>query len=210
VLYALKQSGLAAEGFSDAATFWRAMARRSPSLILLDIMLPGEDGLSILRRLRQQPETAAIPVMMLTARGAEMEKVMGLNAGADDYLAKPFSILELVARVNALLRRVQPATREAPLEKGGILLDPEKHTVSVRGELVILTLKEFELLYYLMRNPGIACGRDRLLASVWDAAYPGNTRTVDVHVQTLRQKLGSAGDWIETVRGVGYRFRAER
>ncbi|HML45968.1 MAG TPA: response regulator transcription factor [Clostridia bacterium] len=209
VLYALKQSGLAAEGFADA-NFWRAMARRSPSLILLDIMLPGEDGLSILRRLRQQPETAAIPVMMLTARGAEMEKVMGLNAGADDYLAKPFSILELVARVNALLRRVQPATREAPIDKGGILLDPEKHTVSVRGEPVVLTLKEFELLYYLMRNPGIACGRDRLLASVWDAAYPGNTRTVDVHVQTLRQKLGSAGNGIETVRGVGYRFRAER
>lgn len=210
VLYALKQSGLAAEGFSDAAAFWRAMARRAPALVLLDIMLPGEDGLSVLRRLRQQPETGSIPVMLLTARGAEMEKVMGLNAGADDYLAKPFSILELVARVNALLRRAQPAARETPVEKGGILLDPEKHTVSVLGEEVALTLKEFELLHYLMRNPGIACGRDRLLASVWDAAYPGNTRTVDVHVQTLRQKLGPAGDWIETVRGVGYRFRTER
>ena len=210
ILYALRQSGLPAEGFADSSTFFAALGQRLPSLVLLDIMLPGEDGLSILRRLRSKPETQNLPVILLTAKGAEMEKVMGLDAGADDYISKPFSVLELVARVNALTRRTKQESQGKAISLGGILLDEEKHSVSVDGSIVDMTLKEFELLQHLMRHPGTACTRDRLLSAVWDMEYLGSTRTVDVHVQTLRQKLGSAGEQIETVRGIGYRFQVRR
>lgn len=207
VLYALRQSGLGAEGFADAGAFWQALACEKPSLVLLDIMLPGEDGISILSRLRAQAHTRDIPVILLTAKGAEMEKVAGLNAGADDYIAKPFSVLELVARVNALLRRTKHKAPSAILTLGILTLDEETHSVTVEGVPVFLTYKEFELLAYLLYNQDIACSRERLLSAVWDEAYAGNTRTVDVHVQTLRQKLGKAGAYIETIRGLGYKIR---
>lgn len=207
VLYALKQSGLPARGFADAASFWAATRDSKPSLVLLDIMLPGEDGLSILARLRNHADTQEIPVLMLTAKGDEMDKVVGLNAGADDYLAKPFSVLELVARVNALLRRTQKTDQASLLELGDIRLDAGARGVSVGGKSVALTLKEFELLAYLLRHPGRACSREQLLSAIWDELYTGNTRTVDVHIKTLRQKLGAAGQYIDTVRGVGYRLQ---
>lgn len=209
VLYALRQSGLSAEGFAEAGAFWSALSRQVPSLVLLDIMLPGEDGLSILQRLRRQPETRGIPVILLTAKGAEMDKVLGLNAGADDYLAKPFSVLELVARVNALLRRAGKPEEKPLLRAGALSLHRETRDVQAAGQPVALTLKEFQLLEYLMRHPDVVCSRERLLAAVWDDAYMGNTRTVDAHIKTLRQKLGAGGEAIETVRGVGYRLRGQ-
>lgn len=196
VLYALKQSGMAAEGFPEAESFWEALRRQKPSLVLLDIMLPREDGLSILGKLRSRPETQDIPVIMLTAKGDEMEKVMGLNAGADDYLAKPFSVLELVARVQALLRRTKKAESTPLLQCGAIRLDESTHGVTAGDTPVELTLKEFELLAYLLRHARVACSRERLLSAVWGDVYTGNTRTVDVHIKTLRQKLGGAGQSI--------------
>ena len=208
-LYALKQSGLTAEGFGDAQAFWDAVSKKKPTLVLLDIMLPGEDGMSILYRLRGRSDTRDIPVIMLTAKGAEMERVAGLNAGADDYITKPFSVLELIARVNALLRRTGEAKQHETISLGGIMIDDEKHTVVVQGVPLEMTLKEYELLRHLLRHPEVACTRERLLEAVWDTEYAGNTRTVDVHIQTLRQKLGTAGNQIETVRGVGYRFRVK-
>lgn len=208
ILYALAQSGFEAAGFDSAPPFWHAMEQAAPELILLDVMLPGEDGMSILRRLRAQASTRSIPVILLTAKGAEMDRVRGLNDGADDYVAKPFSVLELMARVGALLRRTRPADTGL-LTAQGLALDTGRHEASVDGVPVELTLKEFSLLRFLLENRGIAFTRDRLLAAVWDATYLGGTRTIDVHVQTLRQKLGPYGAWVETVRGVGYRF-AER
>lgn len=208
VLYALRQLHIEAEGFEDAAHFWKAMSKKKPLLVLLDIMLPGEDGLTTLKKLRANPETRDIPVMMLTAKGEEMEKVAGLNLGADDYMAKPFGVLELVARVNALLRRTMKTEPKQVLELGEIRLDGETHQVYARGETVPLTLKEFELLEYFMRHVGVVLNRERLYAGVWGDVYAGNTRTVDVHVKSLRQKLGETGECIETVRGVGYRMRS--
>lgn len=208
VLYALKQSDLSAEGFPEAGVFWKAVAKQKPSLVLLDIMLPGENGLTILKRLRDNPETRDIPIIMLTAKSEEMERVKGLNMGADDYISKPFSVLELVARVKALLRRTKQTGSKQFMQIGDIQLDEETYGVLVGGEPVSLTIKEFELLAYLMRYVGAACSRERLYAAVWDDIYAGNTRTVDVHVQTLRQKLGEAGKYIETIRGLGYRMRS--
>jgi len=207
ILYALKQSGLAAEGFPDALAFWKAVSRQRPTLVLLDIMLPGEDGLAILKRLRGSPDTSGIPVMMLTARGEEMERVVGLDMGATDYIVKPFSVLELVARVKAQLRRAEPQSPCQAMRVGEIQLDRETYSVSAGGKPVTLTLKEFELLAYLMRHVGSACNRERLYLAIWGDGYAGNTRTVDVHVQTLRQKLGGEGEYIETIRGFGYRMR---
>jgi len=209
VLYALRQSGFEAEGFASASSFWAACDRQRPELVLLDLMLPGEGGLSILRRLRAQASTRDIPIILLTAKGAELDRVNGLNEGADDYIAKPFSVLELVARVKALLRRAKPPERAKRLTVQGLMLDVDRHVCSVDGVPVDLTLKEFELLRFLMENRGIAFGRERLLGTVWEAAYLGGTRTVDVHVQTLRSKLGAYGCWVRTVRGVGYRFQEE-
>jgi len=206
VLYALHQSGFEAEGFAAAPPFWAACDRELPELVLLDLMLPGESGLSILRRLREQVSTKDIPIILLTAKGAESDRVHGLNEGADDYIAKPFSVLELVARVKALLRRAGPSERAKRLMAQGLTLDAERHLCTADGAPIDLTLKEFELLRFLMENRGIALDRERLLSTVWEAAYEGGTRTVDVHVQTLRGKLGAYGSWVRTVRGIGYRF----
>ena len=206
VIYTLNQTGLAAKGFSDASAFFAASADEKPTLILLDIMLPGEDGLTILRKIRANAATTSIPVMMITAKTTEFDKVSGLDLGADDYITKPFGMAELVARVKALLRRSGMKASAERLEHGELVVDIAKHTVTVGGQVVILTYKEFSLLACLMENAGRAYTREQLLETVWGYDYEGGTRTVDVHVQTLRTKLGSSGRFVETVRGVGYRF----
>ena len=206
VIYTLNQTGLAAKGFSDASAFFAASAEEKPTLILLDIMLPGEDGLTILRKIRANAGTTSIPVMMITAKTTEFDKVSGLDLGADDYITKPFGMAELVARVKALLRRSGMKASAERLEHGGLVVDIAKHTVTVGGQVVILTYKEFSLLACLMENAGRAYTREQLLETVWGYDYEGGTRTVDVHVQTLRTKLGTSGRFVETVRGVGYRF----
>lgn len=209
VAYTLTQMGMETQGFACADEFWPQMAKTLPELILLDVMLPGEDGFQILARLHNDPRTADIPVIMLTAKGTEFDKVKGLDLGADDYIVKPFGMAELVARVRARLRRVAPRAECDVLNIGGIMLDKRAHSVRIDGENVTLTLKEYDLLCLLMENKGIAFSREKLLDKIWDYGYDGGTRTVDVHVQTLRAKLGQYGSWIETVRGVGYRFGGE-
>ena len=206
VVYTLNQTGLVAKGFSSASAFFAAAAEEKPSLILLDIMLPVEDGLSILKKIRASAATTSIPVMMITAKTTEFDKVSGLDLGADDYITKPFGMAELVARVKALLRRSGMKTSAERLAHGELTVDIAKHTVSVHDQNVILTYKEFSLLACLMENAGRAFTREQLLETVWGYDYEGGTRTVDVHVQTLRTKLGESGRYIETVRGVGYRF----
>ncbi len=204
VTYTLRSTGLESRGFSHPSAFWRAMETELPSLVMLDIMLPEEDGLQMLQRLRTQPSTARIPVMMLTAKGSEYDKVLGLDAGADDYVPKPFGMMELMARVRALLRRAGPQTAEE-YRIGPLYLSRERHLVQVEGREVSLTLKEYELLRTLVENRGLVLTRDRLLSQVWGYSF-GESRTVDVHIRTLRQKLGVAADLIETIRGVGYRL----
>lgn len=204
VVYTLNQMNLPAQSYADSQSFWQAMAQL-PDLILLDIMLPQEDGLAILRRLRGDSRTASIPVVMVTAKGGEADKVQGLDAGADDYIAKPFGMAELVARVRARLRRTA-AQDNQKLVSGTLMIDKRAHTVSVDGHTISLTLKEYDLLCLLMENKGMAFSRERLLERIWEYDYDGGTRTVDVHVRTLRNKLGACGAMIETVRGVGYRF----
>ena len=206
VVYTLNQTGLTARGFSDSTAFFSAMQEEKPSLILLDIMLPGEDGLSILKKIRASAATTTLPVMMITAKTAEYDKVTGLDLGADDYIAKPFGMAELVARVKALLRRSGMKTGADRLVCGDLAVDIAKHTVTVGKIGVQLTYKEFSLLACLMESAGRAFTREQLLETVWGYDYEGGTRTVDVHVQTLRTKLGACGSYIETVRGVGYRF----
>ena len=206
VVYTLNQTGLTARGFSDSAAFFTAMQEEKPSLVLLDIMLPGEDGLTILKKIRSASSTASLPVMMITAKSAEYDKVTGLDLGADDYIAKPFGMAELVARVKALLRRSGMKTGSDRLVYGELTVDVAKHTVTVGTANVQLTYKEFSLLVRLMESAGRAFTREQLLETVWGYDYEGGTRTVDVHVQTLRTKLGESGKYIETVRGVGYRF----
>ena len=208
-VYALRSTGFEAEGLETGAELFAALKKRLPELIILDVMLPGEDGLEILRRLRLSAVTRNVPVIMATARGAEYDKITGLDSGADDYLVKPFGMMEMVSRVRAVLRRAAPSRAEEPLAIGDIRLDPGTHTVTVAGRAVTLTLKEFELLRSLMEKPGTVFTRDRLLSEVWGTDYDGETRTVDVHIRTLRQKLGEAGGMIGTVRGVGYRLEAE-
>ena len=208
-VYALRSTGFEAEGLETGAELFAALKKRLPELIILDVMLPGEDGLEILRRLRLSAVTRNVPVIMATARGAEYDKITGLDSGADDYLVKPFGMMEMVSRVRAVLRRAAPSRAEEPLCIGKIRLDPATHTVTVDGAAVALTLKEFDLLRALMEKPGPVFTRDRLLSEVWGTDYDGETRTVDVHVRTLRQKLGEAGGMIGTVRGVGYRLEAE-
>ena len=205
-VYTLCQTGLTAQGFSCAEPFYRAVEQQIPDLALLDIMLPEEDGLHILKKLKAGSKTAHIPVIMVTAKGAEYDKVMGLDLGADDYIAKPFGMAELVARVKALLRRTAKKNEADFLSADGLCLDKKSHMVSVDGTEVILTFKEFSLLAFLMENAGQAFSREHLLETVWGYDYEGGTRTVDVHVQTLRSKLASYGTFIETIRGVGYRF----
>lgn len=206
MIYTLQASDLQAKGLPDADAFWTAMEKEKPKLILLDIMLPGEDGISILKKLKAQSTTADIPVIMATAKGTEYDKVIGLDLGADDYLAKPFGMMEMVSRVKAVLRRSYKDEKTEIVAVGKLTLNPQTHTVKADGEKVILTLKEFELLHKFMRHPGRVYSREQLLSDIWGADYVGETRTVDVHIGTLRTKLGECGEYIDTVRGVGYRL----
>lgn len=206
VIYTLETTGLKAQGFAEGTSFMEALAFDTPELILLDIMLPGEDGLELLHKLKHSSKTKDIPVIMVTAKGAEYDKVIGLDSGADDYVTKPFGMMELVSRIKAVLRRSGKSQDKVDLEVGGVKVNVKKHEVTVDGRPVTLTLKEFELLERLMRNQNIVLTRDQLLEDIWGYDFDGETRTVDVHVRTLRQKLGEKGNMIETVRGVGYRI----
>ena len=206
VIYTLNATGMNARGFGDAKSFLDALATETPELVLLDIMLPGEDGLSILRKLKGASKTKQIPVIMVTAKGNEYDKVLGLDAGADDYVAKPFGMMELVSRIKAVLRRTKRDMETEEYVIGNIRMDLNCHEVFVDDQIVTLTFKEFELLRKLMKYRKTVLTRDRLLEEIWGYEFTGETRTVDVHIRTLRQKLGRAGDMIETVRGVGYRI----
>lgn len=207
MIYTLSASGFRAVGFENAREFYAALADDTPELIMLDIMLPGEDGISILKRLKADARTADIPVIMATAKGNEYDKVIGLDLGADDYLAKPFGMMEMASRVRAVLRRSgRAAEKQQLIRVGGLEMNLGEHIVTADGIRVQLTLKEFELLRTFMTSPGRAFTREQLLSSVWCEDFLGETRTVDVHVGTLRQKLGSCGKYIRTVRGVGYRL----
>ena len=208
-VYTLASTGFEAKGFPDGASFREALKEDKPELVLMDVMLPGEDGVSLLRTLRDNPETAQIPVIMATAKGMEYDKIQSLDLGADDYLVKPFGMMEMVSRVKAVLRRCKPATVQRLLKAGGLLVNLDEHTVTADGERVVLTYKEFELLRLFLSHPGIAFTRDQLFADIWGADYVGETRTVDMHIRTLRMKLGEYGKLIETVRGVGYRLEVQ-
>ncbi len=208
MLYALRAAGFEARGFSGGAAFFSALEEERPDLAMLDIMLPGEDGIEILKRLRASAATADLPVVMATARGTEYDKVLGLDLGADDYLAKPFGMLEMVSRVKAVLRRAKPRPDQEVLRSGRLELNRTAHTALADGRRLALTLKEYELLLALMERPGRVFTREQLLEAVWGTGYAGETRTVDVHIGTLRAKLGGCGACIETVRGVGYRMEA--
>lgn len=209
MLYTLRASGFEAAGFPDGKGLFDALVGHRPQLIMLDIMLPGMDGIEILKRLRSNAATAEIPVIMATAKGTEYDKVLGLDLGADDYLAKPFGMMEMVSRIRAVLRRTQPREMTKPLKMGGLDMNQAEHTVRVEGQRVQLTLKEYELLRLFLENPGRAFTRDQLLERIWGTDYLGETRTVDVHIGTLRTKLGPCGDYIRTVRGVGYRMEEQ-
>ena len=208
MLYTLHTAGFEAKGCSDGAELYRVLEEEEPELILLDIMLPGEDGIAILKRLRSNMATAGLPVIMTTAKGTEYDKVIGLDLGADDYLVKPFGMMELISRVKAVLRRVRPERNAKILNAGCLELNLAEHTVSVCGNRVSLTLKEYELLQLFLEHPRKVFTREQLLGHIWGPEYIGETRTVDVHIGTLRSKLGECGTYIETVRGVGYRMEA--
>ena len=205
VIYTLETTGLKARGFADGSAFMEALAFDTPELILLDIMLPGDDGLELLKKLKSSSKTKNIPVIMVTAKGSEYDKVVGLDSGADDYVTKPFGMMELVSRIKAVLRRSGKVEDRTDMETAGVHVDVKKHEVTVDGKEISLTLKEFELLEKLMRNQGIVLTRDQLLTEIRGYDFDGETRTVDVHIRTLRQKLGDKGEIIQTVRGVGYR-----
>ena len=209
-VYTLTQTGFEAKGFADGISMLEALKTEKPELIVLDIMLPGKDGVEILKGIRSNPETRKIPVIMATAKGTEMDKIQGLDTGADDYLVKPFGVMEMVSRIKAVLRRCEPDEKEEVLSIGKITLSDNEHLVTVNGEKVVLTFKEFEILKLFMSNPGIVFSRDKLLSKVWGIDYLGESRTVDVHIKTLRQKLGDAGALIETVIGVGYKMEGKR
>ena len=210
VIYTLSSVGYEAAGFASGQELFAALEATVPQLIMLDIMLPEEDGLSILKKLKNDPRTEDIPVIMATAKGTEYDKVIGLDLGADDYLAKPFGMMEMISRVKAVLRRAAPKKDDSVLKKGDLELDEKRHEVRVHGTPVQLTLKEYELLRIFMKNLGIVFSRDRLLSSVWGIDFVGESRTVDVHIGTLRTKLGDCGDYIETVRGVGYKMEDKK
>ena len=205
VLYALRSGGLDAEGFDRPSTFWPALHEQCPQLLLLDVMLPEQDGLEVLQTLRRTPETAHLPVILLTARSSEYDKVIGLDSGADDYVTKPFGAMELISRVRAVLRRAAPPSLEE-YRVGSLYVCPDRHQVLADGQEVKLALKEFELLCLLLRNAGLVLTRDALLNQIWGYGFDGESRTVDVHIRNLRKKLGDAGACIETVKGVGYKI----
>ena len=206
LVYALNSKDFIAEGFEDGETFWEAMRKALPDLVLLDIMLPGEDGLTILSKIRGNKETKELPVILLTAKGSEFDKVHGLDAGADDYVAKPFGVMELMSRIRAVLRRNRQDWESPVLQVGEIKMNREERWVQAQGRELQLTFKEFELLRFLMENENMVLSRDKLLDVIWGYDSAVETRTVDVHIRTLRQKLGDQGEWIETVRNVGYRI----
>ncbi len=211
VNYTLNNSGLEAEGFSKPSLFWKKLNETMPDLVLLDIMLPEEDGLSILKKIRSKPETENLPVIIITAKVTEYDKVVGLDGGADDYISKPFGMMELVSRVKAILRRAKKTEDSSGehYELGDLYVNPAKHIVKVAGENVTLTIKEFNLLCLMIKKQGFVFSRDQLLYEIWGYEYDGESRTVDVHIRTLRQKLGKCGSLIETVRGAGYRIGGE-
>ena len=209
-VYTLTQTGFEAKGFADGVSMLEALKTEKPELIVLDIMLPGKDGVEILKEIRSNPETRKIPVIMAPAKGTEMDKIQGLDTGADDYLVKPFGVMEMVSRIKAVLRRCEPDEKEEVLSIGEITLSDKEHLVTVNGEKVVLTFKEFEILKLFMSNPGIVFSRDKLLSEVGGIDYLGESRTVDMHIKTLRQKLGDAGALIETVIGVGYKMEGKR
>ncbi|MBO5778707.1 MAG: response regulator transcription factor [Clostridia bacterium] len=208
IVYTLQSYGFEAQGFDRPSAFWKAMENGSPDLLLLDIMLPEEDGLTILKRLRASSATVQLPILLLTAKGTEYDKVVGLDSGADDYLSKPFGIMELLARIRALLRRSEKVSdsKQQEYSVGTLYLNTARHIVTDCGREVTLTNKEYNLLLLLLEHPGIVFTRDQLLDRIWGYSFDGESRTVDVHVRTLRAKLGNSGDLIETVRGIGYKF----
>ena len=206
VFYSLKNSGFEVKGFERPSEFWKAMKEETPDLILLDIMLPEEDGLQILRKLRNSKETSDLPIIMVTAKDAEYDKVIGLDSGADDYMTKPFSMLELVSRIRALLRRTSNHKDDGEITVGKLTVNPEKHIVTANGKNVLLTYKEYHLLLLLMQNKGVVFSREKLLNKIWGYDFDGENRTVDVHIRTLRTKLGECGNMIETIRGFGYKI----
>ncbi|SUP44329.1 response regulator [Veillonella criceti] len=210
ISYVLNGQGFEVGTFESSSPFWAALEERRPQLVLLDIMLEGEDGLSILHKLRERPDTEDLPIIMITAKTSEIDVVQGLDGGADDYISKPFGVVELVSRIKALLRRTRPVAPppKSTLTCGNLVLDKDSRIVTLDGQPISLTLKEYELLLYFMENTGIALSRERIMEVVWGFSYEGESRTVDMHVVTLRQHLGSAGRHLKTVRGIGYRWEA--
>ena len=207
-VYTLSSTGFDARGFADGVSFWAALQTEKPDLVVLDVMLPGVDGIELLQRMKASAELRTIPVVMATAKGAEYDRIRGLDLGADYYLVKPFGVMELVSCVKAVLRRCRPDKAAHLLRSGGLVVDLDAHTVTVDGARVALTYKEFELLRLFLSHPGMAFTRDQLFQEVWGMDFCGETRTVDMHIRTLRQKLGPYGRRIETVRNVGYRMEA--
>lgn len=208
-VYTLTQTGFCARGFADGNSMLEALKSEKPDLIVLDIMLPGKDGTEVLKEIRSNPDTRKIPVIMATAKGTEMDKIQGLDGGADDYLVKPFGVMEMVSRIKAVLRRCEQRSQNQILNIGAISLSESERIVTVDGKKTALTFKEFEILKLFMANPGVVFSRDKLLSRVWGIDYPGESRTVDMHIKTLRQKLGAEGSRIETVIGVGYRLEGK-
>ncbi len=208
-VYALTATGFEAMGFEDGDSFWDALQKATPELVVLDVMLPGKDGVTLLKMMKESEQFRDIPVIMATAKGTEYDKIQILDLGADDYLVKPFGIMELVSRVKVVLRRCKAVKQTTVLKINGLVLNPDEHIVTIDGERVILTYKEYELLHQFLSHPGMAFTREQLLANVWNTEYLGETRTVDMHIRTLRKKLGNYGHIIETVRNVGYRLEAK-
>lgn len=207
-LYALQSTGMEAKGFEDGTSFWEALQHEKPDLVLLDVMLPGMDGVELLAKMKQTPGLFEIPVIMATAKGAEYDKIQSLDLGADDYLVKPFGMMEMISRVKAVLRRCQPRQVSKLLQAGGLVVNLDEYTVMADGVRIQLTYKEFELLRMFLTHPGMAYTREQLFSQVWNMDYMGDSRTLDMHIRTLRQKLGNYGKLIETVRNVGYRWEA--
>ena len=206
VEYALNNSGLESRGFERPSDFWKGLGEEIPSLVILDVMLPEEDGLEVLKKLRNRSETKKVPVIMLTAKDSEYDKVIGLDSGADDYVSKPFGMMELISRIKALIRRTADDTKKDEYTVGGLYVCPSKHIVRANGNDIVLTYKEFELLCLLISNRGTVFNRDQILQRIWGFEFDGENRTVDVHIRTLRTKLGECGKLVETVRGIGYKI----